>query len=147
MNAKFQRIVDQMEGLLDDLRGSREYTRDDLRGIPKQGVYALYEGGEPIYVGRSRDLARRIREHSARSSGHNAATFAFILYREKLGDPEGRREEVQAMDPPEYERQRQRVGAMTVRAVEIEDPWIQAVFEIYAVLALGTTKYNTFETH
>ena len=146
MNTEFQRIVEQMERLLEDLRGSREYTRDDLRDMTKQGVYVLYENEKPIYVGRSRDLDRRIREHSARSR-HNSATFAFILYREKLGNPEGKREEVQAMDPPEYERQRQRVGAMTIRAVEIEDPWVQAVFEIYAVLALGTTKYNTFETH
>ena len=146
MNAEFQAIVDKMEGLLGKLRDGPEYTRDDLRGMPKQGVYVLYEGGEPIYVGRSKDLDRRIREHSARSR-HNSATFAFILYREKLGNPEGKREEVQAMDPPEYERQRQRVGAMTIRAVEIEDSWVQAVFEIYAVLALGTTKHNTFETH
>ena len=36
---------------------------------------------------------------------------------------------------------------MPIRAVEIEDQRVQTVFEIYAVLALGTTKYNTFETH
>ena len=35
---------------------------------------------------------------------------------------------------------------MTVRVVEIEDQQCQAIFETYAVLALGTTRYNTFHT-
>ena len=35
---------------------------------------------------------------------------------------------------------------MEVRAVAIEDQEVQAVFEIYAILSLGTTKYNSFET-
>ena len=145
MNAEFQAIVDKMEGLLEKLRGGPEFTRDDLRDMPKQGVYVLYEGGKPIYVGRSNNIPQRIRGHSE-SSRHEAATFAFKLYREKIENPPGTRKEVQTMDPPEYERQRRRVGAMPIRAVEIEDQRVQTVFEIYAVLALGT-KYNTFETH
>ena len=35
---------------------------------------------------------------------------------------------------------------MEVRAVAIEDQKVQAVFEIYAILSLGTTKYNSFQT-
>ncbi len=136
-----------MEGLIERLRDGPEYTRDDLRGMPKKGVYVLYEDGEPIYVGRSNSLAQRIRAHSANSSRHESATFAFKLYKEGIGKPEGTRKEVQAMDPDEYERQRERVGKMTIRAVEIEDQREQTIFEIYAVLSLGTTRYNTFETH
>lgn len=147
MNAEFQRIVDQMESLLERLRGSREYTGDDLHGMPKQGVYVLYEDGSPIYVGRSNNIPQRIREHSASGAGHEGATFAFKLYRDKIGNPPGTREEVQKKCPPEFDRQKERVGAMPIRAVEIEDQKEQTVFEIYAVLALGTTTYNTFETH
>ena len=36
---------------------------------------------------------------------------------------------------------------MEVRVVEIMDPVLQAVFEIYAALTLGTTRYNRFDTH
>lgn len=146
MNAEFQRIIDKMEGLLERLRGGPEYTRDDMRGIPKQGVYVLYEDGSPIYVGRSNNIPQRIRGHSA-ASRHESATFAFKLYREKIGNPPGTREKVQDINPDEYDRQRERVGAMPIRAVKILDQKEQTVFEIYAVLALGTTKYNTFETH
>lgn len=147
MNTEFQRIVDRLEGLLEKLRGGREYTRDNLRGIPKQGVYVLYEDGSPIYVGRSNNIPQRIREHSASSSGRESATFAFKLYREKIGNPPGTREEVQKKCPPEFDRQKERVGTMPIRAVKIPDQKEQTVFEIYAVLVLGTTKYNTFETH
>ena len=35
---------------------------------------------------------------------------------------------------------------MEVRTVAIEDQRVQVVFEIYAILALGTTKYNSFQT-
>ena len=45
-----------------------------------------------------------------------------------------------------YKGQRQRIREMEVRAVGIEDQKVQAVFEIYAILALGTTKYNSFHT-
>ena len=147
VNAEFQRIVDRMEGLLERLQEGPEYTRDDLHGMPKQGVYVLYEDGSPIYVGRSNNIPQRIREHSASGAGHEAATFAFKLYRGKIGNPPGTREEVQKKCPSEFDRQKQRVGAMPIRAVKIPDQREQTVFEIYAVLALGTTTYNTFETH
>ena len=135
-----------MEGLLKKLCDGPEYTRDDLRGMPKQGVYVLYEGGEPIYVGRSNDIPRRIRDHST-SSRHQSATFAFKLLRENLDNPKGTREEIQKKYSKEYDLQRERVGKMTIRAVEIKDQREQTIFEIYAVLSLGTTRYNTFETH
>ena len=35
---------------------------------------------------------------------------------------------------------------MEVRAVRIDDQAVQTVFEIYAILALGTAKYNSFQT-
>ena len=36
---------------------------------------------------------------------------------------------------------------MEVRVVEVRDSVIQAVFEIYAALTLGRTRYNRFDTH
>ena len=35
---------------------------------------------------------------------------------------------------------------MEGRAVAIEDQKVQVVFEIYAILSLGITKYNSFQT-
>lgn len=36
---------------------------------------------------------------------------------------------------------------MDVRFVEISDPELPTVFEVYAAVALGTLEYNSFETH
>ena len=151
MNAAFQDIVKQMEPLLKTLEECPAIPWDNLRGIPQEGVYAFYEHGEPIYVGRSNGMRQRIRQHGAVSSRHGSATFAFKLLLEKKGEP-GRhrssapRKELEERHSEEYSRQRERIRNMTVRVVEIEDQRVQAVFETYAILALGTTRYNTFHT-
>ena len=151
MNAAFQDIVKQMEPRLEMLENCSPHAWGNLQGIPPKGVYALYENGEAIYVGRSNRMRQRIREHGANSSRHESATFAFKLLREAVGEPEGHRssktrKELQELHPREYEEQRLRIRNMTVRVVEIEDQRVQAVFETYAILALGTTRYNTFHT-
>lgn len=45
----------------------------------------------------------------------------------------------------EHERQRQRIKDMTFRVVEINDPKVAAVFEVYASTILRTI--NSWETH
>jgi len=42
---------------------------------------------------------------------------------------------------------RARVAAMEVRFVEIDDPELRTVFEVYAAVVLGTLEHNSFETH
>ena len=56
MSETFDKIVAQMEPLLKTLLSERPLDRAELRNIPKKGIYVLYEGGEPIYVGRSNDI-------------------------------------------------------------------------------------------
>ena len=70
---------------------------------------------------------------------------------EAVGEQGGRsseftRYELQKRYGKQYSRQRERIRMMEVRAVAIEDQKVQAVFEIYAILSLGTTKYNSFQT-
>ena len=156
MNAEFQTIIEQMEPLLEKLRLSPLLTLSDVQAtpgkkFPKQGVYVFYENGRPIYVGRSNRMRNRIIEHGADSARHGAATFAFKLLRERLNKlptytPKDSREEIQKNHPGEYAMQRERVRKMKIRVIEIEDQQVQAVFEIYAILSLGTTRYNTFKT-
>ena len=56
------------------------------------------------------------------------------------------RQDLQQKYENKYKGQRKRIREMKVRGVAIEDQKVQAVFEIYAILALGTTKYNSFQT-
>ena len=151
MKAEFRAIIDQMEPLLTRLRCCYPQTWDNLRSLPQQGVYVFYENDKPIYTGRSRRIPQRIREHGGEGSRHESATFAFKLFREAIGEPEGHaskytRKQLQDQHPEEYARQRQRVRSMRIRAVEINAPLVQTVFEIYAVIALDTTRYNKFHT-
>ena len=111
-------------------------------------MYVFYKRGGPIYVGRSNRMRDRIREHGADSSDRHSATFAFKLLRKELGDPRGAAKDIEKAHSAEFGEQRKRVRAMTFRAVPIKDQLEQILFEIYAILELGTCpKYNDFDTH
>ena len=152
MDPAFQKIIEQMEPLLKELQnGSAQTIEGGLRGLPRKGIYAFYEKGKAIYIGRSNRIRDRIREHGAESSRHESATFAFKLMLEEVGEQGGHasqlsRQDLQKKYEDNYKGQRQRIREMEVRTVAIEDQKVQAVFEIYAILALGTTKYNSFHT-
>ena len=69
MRSGFQKIVDLMEPLFQALLASPPHTVENgLRNLPQRGVYAFYENGRAIYVGRSNRIQPRIREHGAESS-------------------------------------------------------------------------------
>ncbi|MDE2861301.1 MAG: GIY-YIG nuclease family protein [Chloroflexota bacterium] len=154
----FNDIVACMEPLFEQLESSQLYRAGtNYRGIPEKGIYVFYEDREPIYVGRvggtsKQNMRGRIRQHARPSSGHNTATFAFRLLQDKLGvttghGAESNRAELANNHPAEFKEMKERVRNMVVRAVEIENPVIQTLFEVYASLALKTTRYNSFETH
>ena len=151
---RFAAAIVRMEPLMERLTASDpiRVDRDGLRGVPRQGVYVFFENDRPLYVGRSNNLQQRIRQHGAAGSGRYSvmsATFAFKLLLEEIGEQSDlTRKQIQDLYPQEYRRQRDRVRRMEVRVVEITDQVEQTIFEIYAVLELGTVpRYNTFETY
>ena len=78
MRSGFQKIVDLMEPLFQALLASPPHTVENgLRNLPQRGVYAFYENGRAIYVGRSNRVRPRIREHDAEHSRRGTATFAY----------------------------------------------------------------------
>lgn len=150
--SEFNDIINQMPILFEKLESLEPIDRKDARKLPKEGVYVFYEGSKPIYVGRSRNIANRVLTHSRQSSGHNSASFAFLLAKEKARETNinisVRRKELES-EPAFteiYSQEKVRIGRMKIRAVEIEDPETQAIFEIYASKMLRT-KYNDFATH
>ncbi len=144
----FWRAVNRMKPLMDELTESEERSWDQYSDAPHTGVYVFYEKGKPIYVGRSRNLRRRIREHGAASSERYSATFAFKLLRQKLSDPKGKAADIERDHKEEYHQQRERVRMMTFRAVSITNQLEQTLFEVYAIIEMGTApQYNDFETH
>ena len=153
MSRRFDHLVAEMPQLLKRLRSKPLLTRDDLGSIPKHGVYVFYQNNKPVYVGRSNNLKRRIQQHGRPSSGHNSATFAFTLAKERMESTEKipkfitRKELEEAPGFAEaFFAARLKVTEMQIRVVEIPDQIEQAIFEIYAHLILNT-KYNDFRTH
>jgi hypothetical protein len=147
----FSSHVSKMPDLFDQLM-----ARDPLPLHPQTGwkgmkaVYALFEGGKACHVGRTRNLAQRIRGHLANS--HYSASFAFAQTRRSLGvvssyrKREGREAMLTRPDfRAEFDSQRQRIRRMQLRFVSIDHPVDQHLFELYAALELGTS-LNEFET-
>lgn len=119
--------------------------------IPSNGgIYVFYEKDCPIYVGRTRNLNRRIRQHSHKNSNHFSASFAFLIARRKAALPEKtsitRAQMAKHLDSL-FSLCRQRVSCMSLRWVDVEDPIVQSLLEVYAAVTLGTTEhFNSFRT-
>lgn len=120
---------------------------------PSKAVYLFSEDGEDLYVGRTDHLRNRMRQHSTPASQHNQAVFAFRLARQQTGrteaaySKEGGRVAL-SKDPAfaeAFSAAKARVRQMDVRFVEEDDPFLQALLEMYASIALGTP-HNDFET-
>ncbi len=152
----FQDVIDVLPEYMNTLthcRPMRMNTRAErvelgrrLEGL--SGIYVLYEGNRPMYVGRSANLKERVSEHGRAGAKENA-TLAFNLTRDsspefRLGTREG------LWFDSRFERQFkleiERVKQMIVRVVEVTDSIEQTVFEVYAAMTLDTP-YNTFDTH
>lgn len=161
-----------MAPLLDELQNSRLLDRGQLRYVPARGIYVFYENCEPMYVGRSNRLKERILVHGRNSASYSSATFAFRLTLERLEIPSEHLHLRELRQNPKpvlqhlgiyhgyatrnelaancwfnraFGEQKERVRNMLVRVVEVEDPIEQTIFEVYAALALDTTRYNNFD--
>lgn len=152
--ALFHQMIEEMPELLDRLSAAPARTVAEHDGIPeKPGVYVFSEGVTPVYVGQSRNLRSRLRQHTSSSSRENQAALAWrIAHADAKAAGHavaGTRKDLEA-DPTfaeHFATAKRRVAAMTVRFIELDDPVPRTVFEVYAARALGTDEFNTWETH
>ena len=151
MNEKFNEIIQTFPALMERINKSPFITKDDFKNLPKKGIYVFYEDGLPIYVGRTNRMKNRLTEHSKQSSGHTSATFAFNLAKEKAKKTTINLNQLRKdlEDDPRFSRiyaeEKERVSKMKIKVIEIEDPIVQTLFEVYAHLELNTQ--NEFENH
>jgi predicted GIY-YIG superfamily endonuclease len=155
MHQSFLRYAEGLHPSFERLTTMAPVTIPTLpRDAPSEGIYLLGEKGRHLYVGRTRRLRNRLREHSIPSAQHNQAVFAFRLAREMTGRMmadyagEGRRAALVMNDPEfmaAFRAAKARVRAMEVRYVEEKDPLRQALLEIYVAVVCGTP-YNDFNT-
>ncbi len=153
MSKEWNDLVKHMPTLLKQLTSQPLRPWNDRGLLPQKGVYVFYEDEKPIYVGRTNSMSRRLNEHCNPSSGHNSATFAFnIAKREAIKqgiNVQLTRSQLE-VDPAFsklYLEAKVRVSKMSVRVIEINDPIVQTLFEVYTAMCLDTREYNDFDTH
>lgn len=112
-----------------------------------QGCYVLLEEGRPCYIGISRRVLSRLRQH-VRGGTHFDASLAYRMARN--GDDHGMTR-AEAMDTQWFRKKfdvaRKRIERMDAAFVEITNDLELHLFEAYAALELKTAEWNTFRTH
>jgi hypothetical protein len=111
------------------------------------GCYVLLDTGIPVYVGISRTVLRRLRQHVLGTS-HFDATFAYKMAFDRRPHQTTRNA---AMADEEFSstfrQARDDIRGMDVAFIKIKNSLELHVFEPYCAMALDTEKWNTFATH
>ena len=155
MHDRFREYVEPLHAAFETMMAMAPVTAKTLpKPVPNDCIYLFSDGDRHLYVGRTTNLRRRMRNHTAPHSGHNQAVFAFKLARETTGrleasyKPEGSRASLLAepVFARAFSEAKVRVSAMKLRFVEERDPLRQALLEMYVAIVLQTP-YNDFDTH
>lgn len=155
LDSRFAQVVASMHPSFERLLAMDPVTCATLpRVMPTSGIYLLSERGQHLYVGRSRNIRRRLALHSRPSATPGTAAFAFRLARKKTGMQratyrrEGSRSDLMRNKAfrVAFTDAKTRIRQMKVRFVEEPAPIRQAVLEVYVAVALQTP-FNDFDTH
>jgi hypothetical protein len=111
------------------------------------GCYVLLRDARPFYVGISRGVIQRLRQH-VKGKTHFDASLAYLMATEKTGHTMKRAD---AMKDPEFLRAFLEAQALlrncSVAFIEIDNPLELYLFEAYCAMELDTFEWNTFRTH
>jgi hypothetical protein len=157
INPDFAAMIEKLPPSLERLMAMVPVTIATLPPVgamPKSGIYWLSEGSASIYVGRSRRIRERLQEHVRPSSGHNQASFAFLLAREMTGRLDatykavGSRASLLTEVPfgAAFSQAKERIRRMDLRFVEETHPVCQCLLEVY-VATVVKARYNDFDSH
>lgn len=152
--SQFGAAVTRMPGLLAEPRAAPGHRVADHPHVPNTpGIYLFSDAGRPVYIGQTRKLRVRLRQHTAAQNKHNQASFAFNLAKREAtasGVDVARARSVLEADPAfsvHFDAAKAAVAEMDVQFIELADPIERTLFEVYAALALATAEFNSFETH
>lgn len=115
------------------------------------GCYVLIDDGKPVYVGISKHLIQRLREHVG-GGDHLSATLTYRITVERY-PYDGTAAEAMNDDAfrMRFDETRRELLDMSVAFVEISNPLELYLFEAYCAMELDTGfdtgGWNTFETH
>lgn len=151
MSSRWNELLGQVPEVFNSLLESEPLQKPravQYKGL--KGIYAFSEDGDIVHIGRTRNLAGRMRSHV--TANENSASFAFKRARRITGKlptykPEGSRKDLLGDGEfrSEFLRQIEAVRNMAVRFVKVESPELQYLVELYAHLELDlpTDEFDT----
>lgn len=115
------------------------------------GCYVLLDSRLPIYVGISRGVIGRLRQH-VRGRTHYDASLAYRMAVARYSGPclkrwtreEAMQDEMFRMS---FKDAQSDLQSLEVASIQIENPLERYVFEPYCAMKLDTHQWNSFETH
>lgn len=152
MNADFRRHMNEAPSNFQALMSALAHPYGDRSKFREAaGIYVLIEEGQPVYVGRTRNLAQRLRAHV--SASHNSASYAVKRVRRKYElsptyKPEMSRHHITTQEPwrSSFLEEIENIRRMQFRFLEVRDPIDQYLLELYATMELGLDS-SGFDTH
>jgi hypothetical protein len=128
-------------------KGPAALARDCELTADCGGCCVLVKDGVPFYVGISRRLLSRLRQHVI-GRGHEDATLAYEMAHHQYPDLGTR---TQAMADPAFrlafEAAKAELRGCAVAFVRIDNAVERHLFEVYCAMTLDTHEWNSFETH
>ena len=82
--ARWEQLLQRLAPLLGDLLAAPAARRRAQIVPPLPGLYLFGDDSNPIYVGQTRNLRRRLADHCRPSSDHFKASLAFLIARDEL---------------------------------------------------------------
>lgn len=118
------------------------------------GCYVIMRDGCPMYVGISRGVVSRLRQH-CNGTSHFSATLAYSVAKKKLSQNSVGKIRAITRDAAmkdadvrvAFDEARQVLRNGSVAFIEIANAVELHLFEVYAALELDTGEWNTFRTH
>ena len=111
------------------------------------GCYVLIENDVPLYVGISRGVLKRLRQHVLGKT-HFDASLAYRMASHAVGHELARADAMQhPVVKAEFDAAQTRLRAMRVAFIEIQNDLEIYLFEAYCAMELDTSVWNTFRTH
>lgn len=128
-------------------RGVKTLVRELGLTRDPSGLYVFLEADRPIYVGISRHVLARLRQHLT-GDDHFLATLVYSMAYAKWGRTARRSELMKnAGFMKQFRAMRDELRGCKVAFIEIDDPVTMYLFEVYAAMKLDTGQWNEFKTH
>ncbi len=131
--------------------GYKSATKEALSKTGKKtdfpGCYVFLDAGNPIYVGISRGVVKRLTQHLNHDSHYSAS----LVYKMASDEYPHAMKRDQAMKDDQFRNvffaKQEQLQKMTIAYIEIQNDLELYLFEVYASMKLDTDTWNTFRTH